>query len=188
MGKSKQLLPLGDRPVIARCLESIRGAGIDDVVVVIAPNGGEVIKAIEAFPVTVVRNETPNTDMSQSVRVGFRKVSPAACGVFVCLADQPLVKAETLMTMRLCFKEKPGMIILPVYNGKKGHPSLLPRKLLAEIETLPTLRDLIEKHSGEVFCLEVVDEGVVLDMDTQEDYKRMLKRFSAVALARVSDS
>lgn len=182
MGKAKQLLPLGDRPAIVRCLESIRRAGIDDIVAVVGPKDGktgdEIIEAIKEFPVTVVRNEVPEADMSQSLRFGLRNVRAAASGVFVCLADQPLVKAETLMSMYLQHLEKPGMIILPVYHGKKGHPPLLPREIAAELDVLPTLRDLIGKHSREVYRLEVIDEGVVIDMDTREDYQRILERFS----------
>lgn len=182
MGKPKQLLPLGDRPVVVRCLESLKGAGIDDIVVVVGPDGdsaGEEVKAVvEAFPVKVVRNETPGADMSQSLRAGLAKVDPAASGVFVCLADQPLVKAETLVNLSLRHVERPGMIIVPVYCGKKGHPPLLPREIAAEIYSLPTLRDLMVKHSGRLYRLEVPDEGVLLDMDTWEDYQRMLERFS----------
>jgi len=177
MGRSKQLLPLGSRPAIVRCLESIRGASVDDTVVVIAANGNEILEAIKEFAVTIVRNETPEADMSESVRVGLKKVNPACSGVFVCLADHPMVKAETLISMRHCHAEKPRTIILPVYRGKKGHPPLLPRETLSEIDVLPKLSDVIQEHSGEVYCLAVDDEGVVLDMDTWEDYQRMLLRF-----------
>jgi molybdenum cofactor cytidylyltransferase len=92
-----------------------------------------------------------------------------------------MVKAETLMSMRRCHAENPHTIILPVYRGEKGHPPLLSREILAEIEALPTLRDVIQKHSSEVHCLAVGDEGVVLDMDTWEDYQRMLGRFNGSA-------
>ncbi len=176
MGRSKQLLPLDGRPAIVRCLESIRGASVDDIVVVVGANGDEVLEAIKEFLVTVVRNETPGADMAESVRVGLKKVSPACSGVFVCLVDHPMVKAETLISMRSCHAQKPHSIILPIYRGEKGHPPLLPREILAEIDVLPTLRDVIQKHSGKVYCLAVNDEGVVLDMDTWEDYQRMLLR------------
>ena len=182
MGRPKQLLSLGGRPAIVRCLESIRGASINDIIVVVGPTGDEIVKAIEAFPATIVRNETPDADMSESVRIGLKSVNDASSGVFVCLADHPLVKAETFISMCLCHAERPGAIVVPVYRGRKGHPPLLPRGILAEIETVPTLSDLIGRHSEKVYRLEVSDEGVVLDMDTWEDYQRILDRFSAEAI------
>lgn len=176
MGKLKQLLPLGGCPTIVRCLEGIRGASVDDIVVVVGANGDEIMAAINKFAVTIVRNETPEADMSESVRVGLKKVSPACSGILVCLADHPMVKAETLIRMCRCHAAQPHAIILPVYRGEKGHPPLLPRELLSEIDAFPTLRDLIQEHSEEVHYLAVNDEGVVLDMDTWEDYQRMLLR------------
>lgn len=181
MGRPKQLLPLGDRPAIVRCLESIREAMIDDVVVVVGTNADDIVAAIDAFPVAIARNEDPGSDMSQSLRVGLAEVSPVTSGVFVCLADQPMVRSETLIRMCLCHLEKPGMIIIPVFHGEKGHPPLLPKEIIAEIDVVPTLRDLIERHSGKVYHLEMTDKGIVLDMDTWEDYQGMIERFSSPA-------
>jgi CTP:molybdopterin cytidylyltransferase MocA len=152
---------------------------IDDTVVVVGQDADEIVAAIKAFPMTIARNKDPESDMSQSLRVGLAMVSPAASGVFVCLADQPMVKSETLVSMCLCHLEKPGMIIIPVFHGERGHPPLLPREIAAEIDTVPTLRDLIEKHSGKVCRLEMTDEGIVLDMDTWQDYLRMRERFAS---------
>ncbi|MBI4831083.1 MAG: NTP transferase domain-containing protein [Candidatus Lindowbacteria bacterium] len=114
--------------------------------------------------------------MIDSVRAGLKHVNPASSGILVCLADHPLVKTETLVRMCFCHVERPHAIVLPVYHGKSGHPPLLPRGIAAKIDEVPTLKDLIEEHAGEVYRLEVNDEGVVLDMDTWEDYQRMLER------------
>jgi len=181
MGRPKQLLSLGGRPAIVRCLENISGAMIDDIVVVVGTNADDIVAAIDALPVTIARNKDPESDMSQSLRVGLAKVSPVASGVFVCLADQPMVRSETLIRMCLCHLEKPGMIIIPVFHGEKGHPPLLPKEIIAEIDVVPTLRDLIERHSGIVYHLEMADKGIVIDMDTWEDYQGMIERFFSPA-------
>lgn len=179
MGTCKQLLPFGGRPAIVRCLESIRGAGIDDIVVVVGPGGDEIMRAMENFPATVAKNEVPQSDMSQSVRLALAKVDPAASAVFVCLADHPLVRADTLTALREHYAKNPGRIVIPVYGGRNGHPPLLPREILAEIDAVPTLRDVVARHSEKVIRFNVADEGVVLEMDTWEDYQRLLKRFPA---------
>ncbi len=155
---------------------------IDDTVVVVGQDSDEIVAAIKAFPMTIARNKEPESDMSQSLRIGLAMVSPAASGVFICLADQPMVKSETLVSMCLCHLENPGIIIIPVFHGKRGHPTLLPRGIAAEIDTVGTLRDLIEKHSGKVYNLEMSDEGIVLDMDTWEDYLRMRERFASAGV------
>jgi molybdenum cofactor cytidylyltransferase len=181
MGRSKPLLPLGNRPVIIHCLENLRLAGIDDIIVVVGKDGDEIKEEIGSFPAKVVRNNIPDSDMSSSMRIGLAEINASSTGILICLADQPLVAAETFISLRLGHLEKPDRILVPLFNGKRGHPPLLPKKIAAEISTAPTLRDLIESHSAEVCCLDVPDEGVVLDMDTLEEYEKMAERFSAAA-------
>ncbi len=176
MGRPKQLLDLNGRPVVAACLETIIGAGIKDVVVVVGPGGSEIGRVAGAFPVTVVENEDPETDMAQSVRVGLGKVSREASGVLVCLCDHPLIMPETMAMLCAVHAGGGGGIIIPCYRGRKGHPTLFARALLEEMGTLLTLRDIIERHGDAVRLVDVEDEGTVLDMDTWEEYREMVKR------------
>jgi CTP:molybdopterin cytidylyltransferase MocA len=69
--------------------------------------------------------------------------------------------------------QKPDAIIIPAYRGRKGHPTLFPRSVLEDLGKVATLRDVIGRHHAKIFLLEVEDEGVVLDMDTPEDYLRV---------------
>jgi CTP:molybdopterin cytidylyltransferase MocA len=76
--------------------------------------------------------------------------------------------------------ERPEAIVVPCHRGRKGHPTLFPRALLEEIASLPTLREVIARHCERVSLLETEDEGTVLDMDTWEDYQRLLGRLQAL--------
>jgi CTP:molybdopterin cytidylyltransferase MocA len=176
MGRCKQLLPLPDRPAVVRCVETILAAGVAEVVVVIGPQGQAVAQAVAALPVIVVRNETPDSDMAGSVRVGLAALGRSAESIFVCLCDHPLVSPQTLAAMRRHGAERPEAIVIPFHRGRKGHPTLFPRSLLGEIESLPTLREVIGRHREKVSLLGTEDEGTVLDMDTWEDYQRLLGR------------
>src|SRR6516165_8246034 len=95
MGTCKQLLPVGDRTAVARCLETIVAAGLEDIIVVVGAGSEEVVELVRPFPVTVVRNRSPDSDMAQSVRTGLAAVADSATGVCVALADHPLVRPET---------------------------------------------------------------------------------------------
>jgi len=180
MGSCKQLLPLPDRPAVVRCVESIMASRIDDVVVVVGPEGDMVARAVAGLPVAVVCNGVLESDMAGSVRVGLEAIDRSAEGVFVCLCDHPLVSAETLAAMRLHWLERRDAIVIPCHGGRKGHPTLFPRSLLAELATLPTLREVIGRHRDKVSFLDVADEGTVLDMDTWEEYQGILGRCRSV--------
>lgn len=174
MGRCKQLLPLDGTPAIVRCLEAIRTAGIGEVVVVLRENGRGIEPAIAHLPVTIARNGVPGSDMASSVRAGLLLVPPDSRGVLVCLADHPLVTAATFARLVREHARDPESILIPTHDGRKGHPTLFPRQLLAAIETLPTLRDVLATHAERITTLPVADAGVCLDMDTPDDYRRLV--------------
>ena len=78
-----------------------------------------------------------------------------------------------------CFLETPDKIIIPLYKGKRGHPTLFPRNVIEEIFEGGILRDIIDKNRSRLKFLNVQDEGVILDMDTKEDYDKVLKKIGS---------
>jgi molybdenum cofactor cytidylyltransferase len=176
MGRLKQLLPLNDRPVIRHCLDSILSAGITDVVTVVRPGNEDILKAVSGFTRRVAFNERPGSGMAGSVRAGINMIDPASTAVFICLADHPLVHTDTYRTLLDAHSETPWQILVPVYGGKKGHPPLFPADTAREIYSGHTLRDIMRKDDKRVRYMPVPDEGVVLDMDTHEDYGMILTK------------
>ena len=178
MGRSKQLLPLGPKPVIRHCLDSVIAAGITDIVVVLGAGSDEIQAAIGGMPVRTAVNNDPQSDMAGSVRLGLTQVAPDSTGVLVCLSDHPLVSAGTISTIVDTHRAHSDSIIIPLYRGRRGHPTLFPRAVIGDIVRVASLRDVITSHAGKVRTVEVNDEDVVLDMDTPEDYERIKGRFS----------
>jgi CTP:molybdopterin cytidylyltransferase MocA len=176
MGRLKQLLPIRNKPAIRHCVEALLSAGIRDIVIVLAPTGAEIAATIDDFPVSVVFNERAESEMADSVRTGLRSLHPSSSAVLVCLCDHPLVSPETMKTLLHLHREDPLRIIIPTYNGKRGHPTLFPKSVLAEMMHGLTLREVIRKKPDRVLQVEVADEGVILDMDTMEDYKKISRR------------
>jgi CTP:molybdopterin cytidylyltransferase MocA len=176
MGQLKQLLPLGDKPIIRYCLDSLIAAGIEDLVVVLGPRGNEILDTVKDIPVKIVFNKNPKSEMAESVRIGFRTIAESSSGVLVSLSDHPLVKADTLKKLVHCHLETPDRIVIPLYKGQRGHPSLFPKIIIEEVFAGFNLRDIIHKDPNRIRFLDVEDEGVILDMDTREDYKKILDK------------
>jgi len=173
MGSCKQLLPLNGKPVIIHCLEAMINAEISDIIVVINSAEDVIIDAISGFPVTIARNEDPESDMAGSVRTGLRRIANSTTGVLVSLADNPLISSTTYSLIRECHEIAPDEIIIPVYKGKRGHPTLFPSELMDQMVKPLTLRDLLRLHSERILPVPVPDIGVTLDMDNMEDYERV---------------
>jgi len=178
MGQTKQLLPLGNRPVIAHSTEAIAGSGIRDIVVVTGRDHEPVRLALSHLPVKFAYNSDPDSDMTASIIIGMREVTPEASAVLIALADHPLVSAETIVLLIKMHEKDPDRIIIPAYKGRRGHPSLFPIEMLQGIGAGGSLRNIIAAHPDKTIFAEVSDEGAVLDMDTEEDYRRILMRYN----------
>jgi molybdenum cofactor cytidylyltransferase len=179
MGTSKPLLPLGDRPVIRHCVDTIVAAGIRPVIVVINARENGIPAALQGTLATIARNTVPDSQMSDSVRTGLGAINDQSSGVLVCLSDHPLISIGTYQAILHANQEAPDRIVIPVCEGRRGHPTLFPPTVMQEIASGAVLRDVIRKDASRLFLLEVADEGVLLDMDTDADYRRIVEKFEA---------
>lgn len=179
MGQTKQLLRLGDKTVIRHCIDALVGGGVNEIVVVVAGCRTGLAPHLRGLPVSIAVNETPYSDMAESVRAGLKQLRHYTSSVLVCLSDHPLVSAETIRFILREHRKYPDAIIIPVYGGRRGHPSLFPRSVLDEIFSGVTLRDIVRRDAARVKPVLVADEGVVLDMDTRKDYAMILKRYQS---------
>jgi molybdenum cofactor cytidylyltransferase len=93
--------------------------------------------------------------------------------VIVALCDYPLVSASTIASLASAHEEFPGSILIPFYNLRRGHPLLFPRAVLDELSGGLILRDLVRQDPQRIASIQVDDPGVLIDMDTPEDYQRI---------------
>jgi len=175
MGACKQLLPLGEKTVIAYCLEGLLAGGVEEVIVVVGSQGDAVAGEARRHPVRIVRTTDPHGDMACSARAGREALSPTVSGVLIAPCDHPLVSSGTVAGLIAAHHCNPEAIIIPIYGGRHGHPTCFPRSILDELDETGTLRDLVRRDPGRLRHLETSDQGVALDMDTPEDYRRIVE-------------
>ena len=174
MGRAKQLLLLGEKPVIRRCIDTLLEGGIDRLAVVVSDCGSGFSGHLAGLPLTVAVNDNPASDMAESVRIGLRHLKPGSA-VLVSLCDHPLVTVETIKALLHEHRLHPRDIIIPAYKGRRGHPTLFPESVIGEIFTGITLRDIVRKDPDRVRIVSVHDKGAILDMDTPADYEAIRK-------------
>lgn len=167
----KMALPLGDKTVIEQSI-----AGMYDVVrrifVVVGWKAECVKELLVGYDkVNLVLNAHFRDGMFSSVRAGMACVR--AGRFFLLPGDCALVGAAVYDQMLAV----PGSIVIPTYKGRKGHPVLFDRNVVSEILDMPggaTLRDYINAKG--YIAIEVNDEGILLDIDTPDDYDAMRAR------------
>ena len=182
MGRLKQLLPLAGRPAIQFVVEAFV-AHLAEVVVVVGYRGDEVRAALEDTPVRCVSNPNFRGGMLSSVQCGV-KAAGAGADFLIGLGDQPVFSPLVIPQLLARMDQSGNGIILPVWQGRRGHPILLANRYRQEILALPAgqgLNAVTRGHPDDTCEVEVEDIGVLEDMDTPQDYQRIRDRMGREA-------
>jgi molybdenum cofactor cytidylyltransferase len=173
MGYPKPLLRVGGASFIAHAITLALGVA-DRLVIVLGAHAGR-IRSTVAPDSRIIVVENPNFKRGQlsSLKVGLAEVIAAgADAVVVHLADHPLVAAVTFRALIDDYRKTALPIVVPRYNGHRGHPVLFDRTLFAELMAAPEdqgARVVVDADAARVRYVEVDDPGVVLDLDTPAD-------------------
>lgn len=176
MGEFKPLLPLGGKSLLAHCAALFSASGLGQVVAVVGHRAEETAVAAESLGLRWVANPDFRSGMFSSVQCGVAALPGDIEAFFVLPVDIPLVRIATLQALLAAARES-DTVISPVFNGRRGHPPLIPAALIPEIlanEGRGGLKDLLGRHKW----LEVAvwDEGILLDADTPEDLLALQRR------------
>jgi molybdenum cofactor cytidylyltransferase len=175
MGSEKILLPAGTSSILERVLSSLAAAGIGERVVVLRPDLLEAAGAARRAGARVVLNHRPKDEMLVSIRLGIASLPKDVDAFYVWPADHPAVLPGTLSTLaRSARRQK---VVLPVHQGRRGHPALVGADLVEAVGAIPAgegLRYLWHSRPEVLVEVSVEDPGVLMDLDTPEDYRRFL--------------
>ncbi|MGD0236460.1 MAG: nucleotidyltransferase family protein [Syntrophorhabdales bacterium] len=178
LGFNKLFLSVDGEPVLTRTLRTFLELRIGTIFVVTGFERERVEHLLRDVPVVLVHNSLYAAGMSTSVRAVLPFLETDH-GLFLHLGDKPFVEREMLRRMIKPFAEGTHSIIMPVYQGQKGHPVLIDViPYLDEMHTLEgdtALRPIIEKHSQDILYVEG-DEGILLDLDTDGDIDLLRRR------------
>jgi molybdenum cofactor cytidylyltransferase len=177
MGQPKQLLLVDGQPMVTRVVQAVLAAGLSDVVVVLGAAADEVQPELAGLPVRLTVNKAWREGMASSLRAGLALVSPTAEAALFVPADLPRLTAQTITAVVDCFAGTGKPIVIPTWQGCRGNPVLFARRLFPELLAVQGDqggRALFASHQQDIALVEVGDEGILLDVDTPEQYKSAL--------------
>ena len=173
MGLNKLSLPWREKTLFEHGLNTLLRSNVKKVVVVLNDPMREKRGLFPQKKVEVVINPYYKKGMSTSIRRGIRVLNSKSDGILIALGDQPFLKTRTINALIKAFINGKGMIIVPTFKGRRGHPVIFHRKYEKELLRLRGDvggKTLMEKHPNEVRLVPVKSEGVIKDIDTWEDY------------------
>ncbi|GMU21961.1 MAG: hypothetical protein AMXMBFR13_20490 [Phycisphaerae bacterium] len=162
------------KPMIAHIIDQVLTSPVEHVLVVVGADP-RVPAALADRPLTLVANPEPEGDMLSSVRCGLRALPDGCDAVLVVLGDQPTVNPEVIAEMIRTFHETAHSIVVPVWQGTRGHPLLFSAAYREEIlsdHDAVGLRGLLHAHPDQIHELDAADPAVLSDVDLPEDYER----------------
>ncbi len=174
-GTAKQLLLYQGKTFIRRVCETALAAGLFPVIVVTGVNHEAISHAIVDLPVEIVHNTEWKNGQGGSVATGARCIPDHHDGVIFLLADMPQVTATSIQALIDRHETSEAEIVYPVIRGVRANP------VLFDAITFPALRELQGEKGGRTLFSQFrvsellwEEEQLLLDIDTPDDYKRLL--------------
>jgi molybdenum cofactor cytidylyltransferase len=182
MGRPKLLLMLEGKPVLRHAVEGVLAGGVDEAVIVVPPEHGELEAALAGLQVRFAVNPQPEAGQGSSIAAGASAAPAGAEAVLIALGDQPRLPPQVIPDLIAAFRRTGKAIIAPRYREGQGNPVLFGPQVISELRTLAGdrgARSLIEKDGDRVAWVDF-DLPMPADVDTPEDYDRLRDRDRAV--------
>jgi molybdenum cofactor cytidylyltransferase len=185
MGRSKPLLPWGERPLVAHQLAEIQKSRLTECVVVL----GRQAEAIEpwvrpgilpGWKAHAIVNPRPEEGRSSSIRTGLRAFGAPPDAILIASVDQPL-KSDLIDALLASAEEEwtqaaPAArrtIVVPVFQGRRGHPPLFHGAMFGELlgvsEAGAGLRQVVRRVPARVLEMPWHRDDILLNLNTPLD-------------------
>jgi len=191
MGRPKLSLPLGDSTVLGCLVAALRQADVSPILVVAGPHDSELPALARAAGASVCALSEPTADMRATVEHGLawleQHCQPAPPAWLLVPADHPTVTPELILQLRQAWADHPECsIVVPTFDGRRGHPTLIAWSHISGIRTHPAGMGLnfhLRQYASQTLELPVSDPRILWDLDTPEDYARLIAGYAPASRA-----
>jgi len=178
MGRPKPLLAMDDgRTFVWHIVNTLHDAGVTEIVVVVRPDADAVVREVAASRGRAIVNPDPDRGQLSSLVAGLDAIDgPRIVAALITLVDVPLVGASTVAGLLARAAESRAPILRATYGARHGHPVIFRRELfdaLRHADPAEGAKAVLRAHAVE--DVDVDDPGVLRDVDTPEDYRRVVR-------------
>jgi molybdenum cofactor cytidylyltransferase len=187
MGRPKLALPLGDGTVLSQVVTALQQAGVGRILVVVGPTVPELVPLAQAAGAAVLLLSNQTADMRATVEQGLSwledRFQPGDQDDWLLVpADHPTLSPAVIGQLQKAKEQSPHYsIIVPTFQGQRGHPALLSWKHVAGIRMFSAQQGLnvyLRHQADETLQLPVDSSDILRDLDTPEDYEQLRRVWS----------
>lgn len=181
MGNPKALLDFRGRPFVVAVLEALEALDLKHRVVVLGIDADRIRARIAGHSCVLVENPDPDSGPIGSLRLALAALEPVRpTAVLVWPVDVPHVRLATVERLIETHERSGAAIVVPAFGERHGHPVIWSARLFPELATSPAAtaegaRAVRRAHASEVASVVVDDPAVIEDIDTPEDYERLIR-------------
>jgi len=177
MGSPKALVPYQGRPFLEHLLEVTAHREIGARRVVLGAHAEPISKTVDLKADEIVINHEWQKGQLSSIQAALRSLPPGTDGILLCLIDHPLISSALVQDLIEQFYKTKKPVVLPVYEGRRGHPVIFSASLYDELLRAPLetgARAVVWAHSGEIEEVRTNEEGCVLNLNDPETLNKTI--------------
>jgi len=178
MGTPKATLAYRGHTFLELIVQTLREGGLERIVVVLGHQAEDIQQQVKLEAAQVVVNPDYRSGQTSSLQAGLRAlIADDLEAVLLCLVDHPAVSAETVRRIVATFRQRGAPVVIPTYQGRRGHPALIGRQLFEELLGLAGdagADSVVRRYHPATQFVAVEDEGIVMDVDDPESYQRLV--------------
>jgi molybdenum cofactor cytidylyltransferase len=181
MGRPKQTLGFAGTTITGCTVAALLEAGVSGVAVVTRSDLVEKLQLAADPRVLIAFNDAAGSQMIDSVRIGLSVLAGLRPGnrdgVMVVPGDMPELRPETCRKCAAAYRTDPQRIVIATSGARRGHPLVFPLAMHPIVDGLVGGLNLLpRKYPDRVHLLPVADPGTCADVDSPNDYRRLLDR------------
>jgi len=157
MKQPKPLLRFDDKTFLEHIISVLQLSNVDRITVVLGADAEIIEKSVDLSGTHLLLNKDYKKGQLSSLITGIKNLPEETEAALVCLVDHPFITEELVNQIVNTFKERKYPIIVPVYQGKRGHPVLFSKSLFKELLEAPEdkgARYVVYSNEEKVFELE----------------------------------
>jgi CTP:molybdopterin cytidylyltransferase MocA len=176
-GVPKALARINHETVIEYLQKLLLATDLTEIIVVLG-HRAHLIKPLlfNHKRIRVVHNKDYKLGQTSSFQAGLREISSGAEGIMLFPIDYPMIRKGTLEELIAYFWGKTPTILVPAWQGRRGHPPIFHARIKEELLSLGHfvgVNTIIRRHQTDTVLLPMDDRGVIQSFNTQEEFDQL---------------
>jgi molybdenum cofactor cytidylyltransferase len=177
MGTPKQLLPWGKTFILQQVIDNATASRLGKILLVLGSHADEIARKITISSKTnIVVNHDFKAGMGSSVKCGVKNAPTGTEAFMLLLGDQPFISPAIIDRVLDDYRKSSHGIVIPVYNGKRGHPVIFDVKYKPELLAISAhgARIVMNNHLPDILEVHLEAPEILTDIDTPQDYQKAI--------------